>query len=89
MEWSNDNAPSLVASLSHATLSAIDGDVLTVAVRYKMHADKINQPTNQVRIETVLSDVLRAPVKIVAKVVKEPVDEDESVDLDQIFEFED
>jgi DNA polymerase-3 subunit gamma/tau len=82
------HAPSLVTSLSHAKVSGLEGDVLRIAVRYKMHADKINQPVNRKKIESALETVLQAPLKIEALVVKDlPVDED-VVDVASVFEFE-
>ncbi len=83
-------APSLITSLSHARVQAIESNVLKVAVRYKMHADKINQPKNQLKIEPVIHQVLQVPLRIEAEVVKDLViDDEETVDVSQVFEFED
>ncbi len=80
--------PSLVTSLAHGKIIGLESDLLVVAVRYKMHADKINQLANRNKIEPILAAVLGVPLKIEARVVKD-LPEEEKVDLSEIFEFED
>ncbi len=89
LEWLKEDAPSLVTSLSHARATGIQGDRVTIAVKYKMHADKINQSKNQLKIEAAFLHVLQVPLKIEAQVVKDlAIEEEESVDLSEVFEFE-
>jgi hypothetical protein len=83
------DVPSLVTTLAHAKVSGIDEGVARIAVRFKMHAEKINQPRNRQKIEEALGSVMQAPLKIEAHVVKDLVVEDESTDLAEIFDFED
>ncbi len=84
-----EDAPSLVTSLSHVRVMGIEANLVQIGARYKMHADKINQTKNREKIEQVLSQVLQAPLKIEAQVVKDlPIEEEESVDLEEVFEFE-
>ncbi len=84
--------PSLVTSLSYARVTGIESDVVKIAVKYKMHADKINQVKNRAVIEAVATQILQAPLKIDAYVDKDlVVDDDESSDdddLSSVFEFE-
>lgn len=81
--------PSLVTSLIHARILGLDGDMLKVAVRFKMHADKLNQPKNRLLLEQTIAQVLQLPLKVEAVIVKDlPIEEDQPVDLSEIFEFE-
>ncbi len=95
-EWSQvlnelkEEAPSLVTSLAHAKLLGRESDVLKVAVRFKMHADMINQPTKRQKIETIMEKVVGVPLKIEAQVVKEELpDQEEIVDIASVFDLED
>jgi DNA polymerase-3 subunit gamma/tau len=84
--------PSLVTSLSYARVMGIESDVVKIAVKYKMHADKLNQVKNRAVIEAVTHQILQAPLKIDAYVDKDLViDDDEEGDdddLSSVFEFE-
>lgn len=82
------DTPSLVTSLSHARVNGLVGDEIEVAVKFKMHAEKINQPKHRQKIETVLTEVLGEPRTIRAVVVKDLDLDSEEVDLNQVFEFE-
>jgi DNA polymerase-3 subunit gamma/tau len=81
-------APSLVTSLAQAKVTGQTGNQLLIAVRYKMHADKINQVRNREKIEEILSRLYDKPFKVEAHVVRELVVEDEEVDIAEIFELE-
>jgi DNA polymerase-3 subunit gamma/tau len=80
-------APSLVTSLSHAKVTE-ENDTVNVGVRYKMHADKINQTRNREKIEEILTRLSGKSFKITAHVVRELVVEEEEVDIAEIFELE-
>lgn len=83
-----EETPSLVTSLSHAQVLGCQDDVVRVAVKFKMHADKINQVKNRQAIEQALHQVLQSPLKIEAQVVKDLVmEEEEAVDLSEVFDF--
>lgn len=83
------DAPSLVTSLVHGKVLGIESDTVKIAVRYKMHSDKINQVKNKLRIESAIAHVMGVPLKIEAQVLKEwPEETEEEVDLEKVFEFE-
>lgn len=85
-----EEAPSLVTSLAHAKLLGREGGTLQVAVRFKMHADMINQPTKRQKIEAIMEKVVGIPLKIEAQVVKEELpDQEEIVDIASVFDLED
>lgn len=84
-------APSLVTSLSHAKVLGIEGDLLKVAVKYKMHSDKINQTKNRARIDDVILAITQLPLRIEAQIVKDLPDitrDSEEVDITQVFDLE-
>jgi DNA polymerase-3 subunit gamma/tau len=81
-------APSLVTSLAQAKITGLTDNQLLIGVRYKMHADKINQVRNREKIEGILSRLYDKPFKIEAHVVRELVVEEEEVDIAEIFDLE-
>lgn len=87
-----EETPSLVTSLAHARVMGIESDVLKIAVKYKMHAEKINQVKNLAVIEAVAHQILQAPLKIEAYVDKDLAmdddDDGDNDDLSSVFEFE-
>ncbi len=83
-----EEAPSLVTSLAHAKVLSLDGDLLAVGVRYKMHAEAINKPAKRAQIEQVLEKVLNAPLKIAAQVVNDLPEQEEIADIASVFELE-
>lgn len=88
LEGLKREAPSLVTSLSGARVTGVENGTMNVAMRYKMHADKVNQVKNKMKIEVVLQEVFQVPLKIEAVVVKDMSTEDDSVDVASVFEFE-
>ncbi len=82
-------APSLITTLTHAKILGLQGDILTLGVKYKMHADVLNRPAKRAQIEQVMAQVLGVPLKMSAQVVKDLDEADETVDLAEIFEFDD
>ncbi|HEY1074993.1 MAG TPA: DNA polymerase III subunit gamma/tau [Patescibacteria group bacterium] len=88
LEGLKKDAPSLLTSLSGARVTGVENGTMNVAVKYKMHADKVNQVKNKMKIEVVLQEVFQVPLKIEAVVVKDMATEDDSVDVASVFEFE-
>lgn len=89
LESVKSEAPSLLTSLAHARVLKMEGDVVHLAVPYKMHADKINTPKNRTTIETAVTHALGIPLKVVAEVNKEASKpEDDLVDVAEVFELE-
>lgn len=62
------NYPSLVFLLKMATIKDITGDQLTVAVQYSFHEEKLMQPTNRRNLETILSNLTHATVRLAVTV---------------------
>lgn len=58
------NYPSLVFLLKMAKIKDITGDQLTVAVQYSFHEEKLMQPTNRRNLETILSALTNATVRL-------------------------
>jgi hypothetical protein len=82
------DAPSLVTSLAHAKVMDLQDEIIRVGVKYKMHADKINQAKNRLRVESAIESIMHAPMKLEAIVVKDLVVEDDSADVADVFDFE-
>lgn len=89
LETIKQDAPSLLASLAHARVMHIEHDIISLAVPYKMHAEKINSPKNRSIVETAISGVLQVPMAVVAEVNKKAAKQaDDMVDVAEVFELE-
>lgn len=62
------NYPSLVFLLKMATIKDVSGDQLTVGVQYSFHEEKLMQPTNRRNLETILSNLTHATVRLAVTV---------------------
>lgn len=67
----SEDSPSLVTCLISSRCLGIKGGIVRVENRYKMHAEKINQPKNRAKIEAALAAVFSAPLQIAATANKD------------------
>lgn len=58
------NYPSLVFLLKMAKIKNVTGDTLTIAVQYSFHEEKLMQPTNRHNLESILSNLTKATVRL-------------------------
>lgn len=70
MSQLEQNYPSLVFLLKMAKIKNVTGDTLTIAVQYSFHEEKLMQPTNRHNLESILSNLTKATVRL-AVVVEE------------------
>lgn len=59
-----EESPSLLTCLSGAKCGNVVDGILEIETRYKMHADKLNQPKNRDKIEASIDKLLHVPLKI-------------------------
>jgi len=71
MQGLNGDSYSLGALLSRAKPGLIQGDQLTIEVGYEFHKEQIMQEKHRARIEAIISEVVKQPMRIKCEVVSE------------------
>lgn len=88
-----EESPSLLTCLSGAKCGNVVDGILEIETRYKMHADKLNQPKNRDKIEASIDKLLHVPLKINAVHNKEltaKTDESDTMAMAaEVFELQD